>query len=128
MLSVVFLTSCAATQNKTPVIVADGTEVKQFENLVFCGNAEEFTKVLGAVGSKLGEAWDQVEGKESNDECTVRIKVDESGNIKGHEVVTCDKPSAIPAVLAAASPIPVPKNQCLFKNVNSVKYGLNSAK
>lgn len=122
----VLLSACAENQTKTPVIVADGTEVEQFEKLFFCGDSEGFTKALGDVGSKLGDAWDKVEGEESPHECTVRINVDQSGNIIGHEVVTCEKPSAIPAVLSAASPVPVPDNKCMFKSINGVKFGLNS--
>ncbi len=124
----IFITACANTPNKTPVIVADGTEVKQFENLMFCGNAEAFRKSLGAVGSKLSDAWDQVEGKDSVAECTIRINIDKNGKIISHHVVKCENPSAIPAVLAAASPVPVPQDQCLFNNINSVTYVLNSAK
>ncbi len=122
----ILLSACAENQKMTPVIVADGTEAEQFEKLFFCGDSEDFTKALGDVGSKLGAAWDKVEGKESPHECTVRINIDESGNIIAHEIVSCEKPSAIPAVLSAAIPVPVPDNKCMFKSINGVNFVLNS--
>ncbi|WP_444922798.1 hypothetical protein ACJJH9_11280 [Microbulbifer sp. DLAB2-AF] len=128
LVSICLLSACSNAKRSTPVIIADGTEATQFENLVFCGNANRFAKVMGDVGSKLGDAWDQVAGSESQDECTVRIKTDKKGNILSHEVVTCENPGVLPDVMAAASPVPVPENDCLLRNINSIKYGINSAK
>ncbi|ACA88030.1 hypothetical protein [Shewanella woodyi] len=126
LILVVLLVACSGNQRQTPVIVADGTEAEQFEKLFFCGDLEGFTKALADVGSKLGDGWEQVEGDDSPHECTVRINIDEAGNIVAHEIVTCDKPSAIPEVLAEASPVPVPENKCMLESINGVKFGLNS--
>ncbi|WP_444884632.1 hypothetical protein [Microbulbifer sp. PSTR4-B] len=124
--SLIFLTACAGSQRQTPVIVADGTEAEQLVQLFFCGDSEGFAKAIGGVDSKLRGAWDQIEGENSPHECTVRINIDKNGHIVGHEVVTCDKPSAISALLVAASPVPVPANQCMFDRINEMKFELNS--
>ena len=122
----VLLSACTTGQHDVPVIVADGTEMEQFERLVFCGDSEGFTKALGDVGARLGSAWDKIEGKDSSHECTVRINIDSVGNITGHEVVTCDKPTSIAQVLETASPVPVPNNQCMFESIKGVNFSLNS--
>ena len=127
ILSLAFLASCASPPvSETPTIVADGTEVSQFENLFFCGDSERFAKVMGQVGTELGSAWDQVEGESSVEKCTVRIKTDSSGNIVNHEIVECDKPQVISKVLMVASPVTLPNDRCLLNKVNGIKFVLNS--
>lgn len=115
-------------QQKSNVIVADGTEVKQFENLMFCGNLEAFASATGAVSSKLSAAWEEVAAPDAVDECTIRIKVDRSGNIVNHAVVECNNPEILPKVLEKATPVPVPKNECLFESINQISYGLGTKK
>jgi hypothetical protein len=118
------------TQQKSNVIVADGTEIKQLENLMFCGNLQAFSSATGAVSSKLSTAWKEIAGQNSEDECTIRIKVDHSGNIVNHTVVACKNSDILPKVLEKATPVPVPvpKNACLFESINQVSYGLNAKK
>ena len=63
----VLLSACASNLNTSaPVIVADGTEVEQFEDLFFCGDADRFSIALGTIGQELGAAWDKKFGKSSN--------------------------------------------------------------
>ena len=127
ILSLTFLASCASPPvSQTPTIVADGTEVSQFENLFFCGDLELFTKVVGQVSTELGSAWNQVEGESSEGKCTIRIKTDSSGNIVNHEIVECHKPQIISKVLMVASPVTLPNDSCLVNKVNGIKFVLKS--
>lgn len=127
---VIILVACNATtpSKQNNVIVADGTEVQQFEAMFFCSDKEGFMVALGDVGSHLGAVWDTVMGENNKAECTVRIDVNSSGNILGHEVVSCEDTSKLNEVLSTASPVPVPKSECLLQKVNGVQYTLNSNK
>jgi hypothetical protein len=126
------ITSCSTSlqkeKPKSNVIVADGTEVKQFENLMFCGNMEAFVQASGAVSSKLTSAWEETVGSESKDECSIEIEVDREGNIINHKVVSCTNPEVLPAVLKKASPVPVSNNKCLFESINHIEFGLGNSK
>ena len=127
ILSLLFMASCVSPpQREVPAIIADGTELSQFENLFFCGDSENFAKVMGQVGKELGDAWEQVQGESSTDKCTIRIKTDNSGVIVSHEIVECDKPQVINKVLVLASPVTLPNDQCLINKVNGIKFVLNS--
>jgi len=121
-------TNVQKIQQKPNVIVADGTELKQFENLMSCGNLEAFSSATGAVSSKLSAAWKEIADQNAVDECTIRIKVDRSGNIVNHTVVACKNPEILPKVLEKATPVPVPKNECLFESINQISYGLGAKK
>lgn len=124
------LSACnsATPKKESNVIVADGTEVQQFEAMFFCGDKEGFLVALGDVGSHLGKSWKAVMGDNSQAECTVRINVNKTGEILEHEIVTCEDSSKLKEVIKAASPVPVPNNECLLHKINGVKYTLNSNK
>jgi hypothetical protein len=125
---VLVLTGCNATTptRSNNVIVADGTEIEQFEAMVFCSDKEGFMVALGNVSSKLTNAWDEVLGKENKQKCTIRISIDKQGNILGHSVVTCENEPALKAVLKKATPVPVPQSECLQGRISGVKYQINS--
>jgi hypothetical protein len=127
LLGTVGLSACASNpRSSPPVIVADGTEMKQFENLVMCGDMPTFVAALGGVGKHLGRVWDEVLGTDDTQQCSIRLRVDQSGHISGREVLSCDDVAALDRVLAAADPIPAPKDQCLLARLNNVTIDLNS--
>ena len=130
VMAALVLSGCNATTPKkeSNIIVADGTEVQQFEAMFFCSDKEGFMVALGDVGSHLGKSWDAVMGDNNQAECTVRINVDKAGEILEHEIVKCEDASKLNEVIKAASPVPVPKNECLLQKINGVKYTLNSNK
>lgn len=130
ILLMVVLSGCNTTTptKKNNVIIADGTEAKQFEDMVFCGDAKKFTTVVGGVGTHLTKAWDSVLGEDNKQECTIRIKADSKGLIYSHSVVTCENEAALPSVLEAASPVLVPDGECFQDGMNRIKYALNSNK
>ena len=119
--------SACATEPKSPVpvIVADGTEAQQFAKLITCGNVEKFVTEVGKVGKHLGSTWDEVLGKDNTQKCSIRIRVDQHGQIQGREVLACDDVAALDKVLAAASPVPVPQDPCLLSHVNGIAIQLN---
>ena len=121
------LSACASSpKSSAPAIVADGTEMKQFENLVMCGDMPTFVTALGNVGRHLGRVWDEVLGKDNIQKCSIRLRVDQDGHIKGREVLSCEDVPALDAVLAAADPVPAPKDPCLLDRLNGVTINLNS--
>ncbi|UTA47579.1 hypothetical protein L1F30_15665 [Simiduia sp. 21SJ11W-1] len=130
LVAVLVLSACNATTPKKEnnIIVADGTEIQQFEAMFFCSDKEGFMVALGDVGTHLGKSWDAIMGDNNQTECTVRIKVNKAGDILEHEIVTCEDPTKLIDVIKVASPVPVPTNECLLQKVNEVNYTLNSNK
>jgi hypothetical protein len=124
----VMLAGCASSPQPKNVIVADGTEARQFENLVMCGNAQAFMMALGDVGKHLGKAWDDVLGADNQQQCEIRIRVDQSGHILEREVVSCDDADSLTSVLKGADPVPVPSDACLLASINGSSYQLNSSR
>jgi hypothetical protein len=123
------VSACAINQNRRPpVIVADGTEVQQFENIAMCGDTEKFVSALAPVGKHLGRKWDEVLGEDNTQECSIRLSVDKSGHIKGRELVRCEDAASLDRVLAAADPVPVPTDLCLLDRLNGITISLNSQK
>src|SRR5262245_11566183 len=121
------LPACATSPQPRPVIVSDGTESKQFEKLVMCGDAEAFTMALRNVGSHLAEAWDKVLGPDNKQQCEIRIRVDRSGHLLDREVISCDNRDALSKALRSADPIPVPQDECLLATINGASFKLNSS-
>jgi len=123
------LSACASNPKRpTPIIVADGTEVQQFENIAMCGDMEKFVSALAPVGKHLGRKWDEVLGEDNTQECSVRLSLDKNGHIKGRELVRCDDSASLDRVLAAADPVPAPTDPCLLDRLNGITINLNSQK
>jgi hypothetical protein len=123
------LSACASNpKSSAPVIVADGTEMRQLENMAMCGDMERFVSALGAVGKHLGRKWDEVLGEDNAQQCSIRLSVDRDGRIKGRELVKCDDPASLDRVLAAADPVPAPTEPCLLDRLNNITINLNNAK
>jgi hypothetical protein len=126
-LFIVGAVGCKTTQERTsstPVIIADGTEVKQFENLMFCGDAKGYVGSLAIVGEHLSQAWNESGDRDSSKSCSVKISVDESGNIKNHKLKDCQDTERAKSALKAASPIPVSPNKCFHNGANKVGFEL----
>jgi hypothetical protein len=110
------------------VIVADGTEMKQIERLAMCGDMEAFVSALATVAKHLGRKWDEVLGTDNKQLCSIRINVNQAGQILGREVLSCEDVAALDKVLAAADPVPAPKDACLLASLNAIKFEINSDK
>lgn len=127
ILLLTLLVSCSSVPpTKKPPNTGDNSKVSKFEKQLFCGTSKRYATIMGKVGSELKRAWKKSEGKLSADKCTVRIKTDRLGNIVNHEIFECDKPEVVSKILEIASPINLPKDQCLSKKVNEIKFVINN--
>jgi hypothetical protein len=119
------LSACASKQKTSaPVIVADGTEMKQFEKLVMCGDMPAFVSAMADVGRHLARVRDEVLGGDYTQKCSIRLSVDQEGHITGREVLSCAEVTSLDAVLAAADPVPAPKDPCLLARLNDITLEL----
>ncbi|MGX5200365.1 hypothetical protein [Aliikangiella sp. IMCC44632] len=125
------IVGCKTTQERassTPVIIADGTEVKQFENLMFCGDAKGYVASLAKVGEHLSQAWNESGDKDSSKKCSVNLKVDDLGMIKAYKLSECEDKVRAESALKIASPIPVSPNQCFHNAASKIGFELKKTK
>lgn len=123
----VMLSGCNPTQTKQSpaIIVADGTEVQQFEQVMFCGDTEAFVKASNLVHEPLKNAWDNFLGEENREFCSIKISLNEAGDIVDYSLIECENPDIIPEVIRHASPVPAPESKCLFDRIQDIKYTIN---
>ena len=118
-------TSNPSAQKKPAVIYADGTELKQFENLMFCGDGKKYMAYISAASGKVTTAWENAGGLESKEKCTVQIAIDANGNIVDHHPTDCENLKRLVEALKLASPVPAPENTCLQNELRGVSIQLH---
>ena len=130
VLFVLGVVGCKTAQertNETPVIVVDGTEVQQFENLMFCGDAKGYVASLALIGEHLSKVWNETGDKDSSKECSVNLKVDDAGYILNHSFKSCQDKTRAEETLRNASPIPVSENKCFHNAASKIGFELKKS-
>lgn len=123
------LTACNSyqTTGSSTANASNTADLQQYQDVLFCGSVDAFAKASTNIYEPLKSAWDKVLGEDNEDYCKISVSFDKAGVITNYNVIQCENPEAIPAVIKLASPVQVSENSCIFQRVQRVKYTINGS-